>query len=165
MAGEELTKWSIGVDEVSNGMGAMELDSDISVEAMKAFVKGMSANGGECYLDDIADEERMRLEDQNGKNDSDSEVEEEGSDEEDDMMDKEEAKRIGSPEDSESDEEDDFSNEIDYSPNAGFQARLQRLRKHHKEIKTVDEYLLSEEDASEDGLTRAEEVDGFHCTR
>jgi len=25
----------------------------------------------------------------------------------------------------------------------------------------VDEYLLSEEDASEDGLTRAEEVDGF----
>ena len=152
-----------GVDEVSNGMGAMELDSDISVEAMKAFVKGMSANGGRhVTMDDIADEERMRLEDQNGKNDSDSEVEEEGSDEEDDMMDKEEAKRIGSPEDGESeDEEDDFSNEIDYSPNAGFQARLQRLRKHSQGNKTVDEYLLSEEDASEDGLTWAEEVDGF----
>jgi hypothetical protein len=52
------------VDEVSNGMGAMELDSDIDVDAMKAFVKGMSVNGGRhVTMDDIADEERMRLED------------------------------------------------------------------------------------------------------
>jgi len=94
--GEELTKWSMAWMRCRMD-GRYGLDSDISVEAMKAFCERDECKWGEtCYHGDIADEERMRLEDQNGKNDSDSEVEEEGSDEEDDMMDKEEAKRIGS---------------------------------------------------------------------
>jgi hypothetical protein len=170
-----------GVDEVSNGVGAMELDSDVDVEAMKAFVKGMSANGGRhVTMDDIADEEQMRLEDvssgfqrgsESGASDSDGEIEEEGSviDEGDEVINGEEEMMMGvprdmSPSDSE-DDEDDLSDEIDRSPNSGFQARLQRLRNITREKKATDAYLLSEEDTSDDdffdGYTRAEEDDDF----
>jgi hypothetical protein len=170
-----------GVDEVSNGVGAMELDSNIDVEAMKAFVKGMSANGGRhVTMDDIADEERMRLEDvssgfqrgsESGASDNDGEIEEEGSviDEEDEVIKGEEEMMMGVPRDmspSNSDgDEDDLSDEIDRSPNSGFQARLQRLRKITWGKQVTDTYLLSEEDTSDDdffdGHTRAEEDDDF----
>ncbi|KIM75681.1 hypothetical protein PILCRDRAFT_666166 [Piloderma croceum F 1598] len=170
-----------GVDEVSNGVGAMELDSEIDMEAMKAFVKGMSANGGRhVTMDDIADEEQMRLEDasggfqrgsESGASDSDGEIEEEGSviDEEDDLIKGEEEMMMGvprnmSPSDDDGDE-DDLSDEIDQSPNSGFQARLQRLRKTTWRKQVTDRYLLSEEDTSDDdffdGYTRAEEDDDF----
>jgi hypothetical protein len=169
------------MDELSNGVGAMELDSDLDVEAMKAFVKGMSANGGRhVTMDDVADEEQMRLEDASGSfgrgsesRDSDSdEIEEEGSavDEEDEVMNQEEV-MMGMPRDvsvspsGSDDDEVDLSDEIDTSPNAGFQAKLQRLRENTRGKKAVDPYLLSEEDTSDDdffdGHTRAEEDDDF----
>lgn len=54
------------VEEVSIGIGAIDMDADaeISVEAMKSFVKSMSAEGSRhITMDDIADGERLRAED------------------------------------------------------------------------------------------------------
>ena len=63
------------------------------------------------------------------------------------------------------DDEDNSSDEIDQSPNAGFQARLERLRKNTREKKRVDAYLSAEEDTSDDEFfrrpTRAKEDDDF----
>jgi len=130
-------------------------------------------------MDDIEDEERMRLEDaqddprhedESGASDSEDDVEEEGSvaDEEDEVVAAEEEMMMGAsrhvnPSDSNNDE-DDSSDEIDQSPNAGFQARLERLRKQ-AQGKKADAYVPSEDDTSDDdffdGFTRAEEDDDF----
>ncbi|KAH9895194.1 hypothetical protein C8Q73DRAFT_645566 [Cubamyces lactineus] len=53
-----------GVEELSTGLGDMEIDDGISLSAMKAFVHSMSAEGSRhVTMDDVADAERMRRED------------------------------------------------------------------------------------------------------
>ena len=53
------------VDALSGDMGGMELDGDISLDAMKSFAYSMSAEGSRhVTMDDIADTERMRQEDE-----------------------------------------------------------------------------------------------------
>ncbi|KAI0708934.1 hypothetical protein C8T65DRAFT_649427 [Cerioporus squamosus] len=53
------------VDALSVDMGGMELDDAIDLAAMKRFVHGMSAEGSrQVTMDDIADIERMKLEDE-----------------------------------------------------------------------------------------------------
>ncbi|KAI0661398.1 hypothetical protein C8Q70DRAFT_1052478 [Cubamyces menziesii] len=53
-----------GVEELSTGLGGMEIDDSISLSAMKAFVHSMSAEGSRhVTMDDVADAERMRTED------------------------------------------------------------------------------------------------------
>ena len=148
------------LDEVVNGVGAMELDTDIDLQALKAFVKGMKANDGRhVTMDDIADEERMRLEDaqsdlgESEASDRDAEVEEGSVGDEDKLIRDEEEMMMGDPPDeapSDSDDEDEHSEEIDQSPNTVFRARLERLRKNTREKTAVDLYPMSEEDTSDD---------------
>ncbi|KZT04134.1 uncharacterized protein LAESUDRAFT_703719 [Laetiporus sulphureus 93-53] len=53
------------IDEISNGVGAMEIDTQISLEDMRRFVHSMSAEGSRhVTMDDVADTERMREEDE-----------------------------------------------------------------------------------------------------
>ncbi|KAG6332751.1 hypothetical protein ID866_6341 [Astraeus odoratus] len=54
------------VDELSSGLGGMDLDPDVglNMDAMMSFVKSMSAEGSRVVtIDDIEDEKRMREED------------------------------------------------------------------------------------------------------
>jgi len=155
-------------EEVSNGFGAMELDSDFDIEAAKAFVKGMSANGGRhVTMDDLADEERMRQEDAEGRPkrgvESGSEEEEAGEVTEKDRMEEEETMMIQDMSPSSSD--DDPSDGIDQSPNAGFRAKLERVRKSGRGKKVVHAEASSGEDTSDDDyfscLTRGEEDEDF----
>lgn len=71
-----------GVDALSADMGGMELDEGISFDAMKSFVKSMSAEGSRhVTMDDIADIERHRQEDEEADirgSDSEDEDESEG---------------------------------------------------------------------------------------
>ncbi|KAI0358703.1 hypothetical protein OH77DRAFT_1421143 [Trametes cingulata] len=54
-----------GVDELSQGIADMEIDENVSLEAMKRFVHSMSAEGSQhVTMDDVADMERMRREDE-----------------------------------------------------------------------------------------------------
>ncbi|KAL4246617.1 Splicing-associated domain-containing protein [Abortiporus biennis] len=117
------------VDEISNGIGGMDLDEDLDVEAMKSFVKSMSPEGQtHVTADDLADEERMLIED------FERDEERSGSSEEDEVGDEDEST-------------DEDENEED-TPRRGFQARLEQMRskvkgKERAEAKDVDE---SEED-------------------
>ncbi|KAI8992915.1 hypothetical protein BD414DRAFT_437389 [Trametes punicea] len=53
------------VEELSAGVGDMEIDENISLSAMKSFVHSMSTEGSKhVTMDDIADVERMREEDE-----------------------------------------------------------------------------------------------------
>lgn len=54
-----------GVEELSTGIGDMEIDESIDLAAMKKFVHSMSAEGSRhVTMDDVADMERMRQEDE-----------------------------------------------------------------------------------------------------
>ena len=78
------------IEEVSTGMGAMDLDADaeISLEAMQSFVKSMSAEGSRhVTMDDIADGERMRAEDAEQRGQGSSRESDAGNSEEDDVQD------------------------------------------------------------------------------
>lgn len=149
------------LDEVANGVGAMKLDTDIDIQAMRAFVRGMNANDGRhVTMDDIADEERMRLEDvqsdlgESEASDRDIEVEEGSVGDEDKLIRDTEEMVMGDPPDeapSDSDDnEDEHSEEIDQSPNTVLRTRLERLRKNTREKTAVDLYPMSEEDTSDD---------------
>ncbi|KZT63736.1 hypothetical protein DAEQUDRAFT_770335 [Daedalea quercina L-15889] len=144
-----------GVEEVSNGVGAMDLDVDagISLDAMKSFVKSMSAEGSRhVTMDDIADGERMRAEDaqEEGEDssrgsdeeseESDGEEEADEDDEEDkeleETLDAEERALVGEvsedDEEQEEDEDEDDSSDENDTPKTGFQARLARMRARDK---------------------------------
>ncbi|KAH9932509.1 uncharacterized protein B0H18DRAFT_985975 [Fomitopsis serialis] len=123
------------IEQVSNGIGAMELDAEISVDAMKSFVQSMNAEGSRhITMDDIADGERMRAEDEQGatptsSRGSDGESEEDDAQHKDEELEgalaAEERALIG--EESEEEDEDESSDEED-TPRAGFRARLARMR-------------------------------------
>ncbi len=54
-----------GVEQLSTGVGDMEIDEGIDLAAMKKFVHSMSAEGSRhVTMDDVADMERMRQEDE-----------------------------------------------------------------------------------------------------
>lgn len=145
------------VEDVLNGVGAMDLDADaeISVEAMKSFVKSMGAEGSRhITMDDIADAERIKAEDaeqQKGRSNRESEAgdSEENQDNEDASEDEDEGRSdaemeavvraterelIGEDseteenEDEDDDDDEDASSDDGDSPKAGFKARLARMR-------------------------------------
>lgn len=141
------------VEGISNGLGAMDLDADAetSVEAMKSFVKSMSAEGSRhITIDDIADEERMKVEDAEHQKRGSSEESEaddsgEGEDVEDESEEEDEdgsdeavvhaAERELMGEDRESEDDGEEEDEEEYtssddgnSPKAGFQVRLAKMR-------------------------------------
>ncbi|KAF9048192.1 hypothetical protein BDZ89DRAFT_1126784 [Hymenopellis radicata] len=126
-------------DEVAEGVDGMEVDPELEldVEGMKRFAQGMS--GEWKSMDDIADEARMKQEDEDEDDDTSSDDSEDDKDvtqaveqDEDDML-------------GESDE--------DYTPDSSFQARLQALRLGSKG-KGKERADRDDEDSDEDYFKR-----------
>lgn len=169
---------SLGV--IVSGAEGMDIDPELEldVEAMMRFANGMGADGGRFVtMDDLADEERIRREDEQsrimGSSGDDSEEENSGDVSEDAETDMavavEEELLIAEPKDmdlSDKAEEDDSSDDddTDLSPRAGFQARLERLRNMASEQRSRDA-KFGAEDSSDDGgfqsRSWAEEDDDF----
>ncbi|KAI0075860.1 hypothetical protein K474DRAFT_1708659 [Panus rudis PR-1116 ss-1] len=139
------------IDKISTGVGDMELDGDVDLKAMQRFVNSMRAEGSRFVtMDDIADTEKMRKEDEEEAVRAKSQNEEDEEDDEESEEDEEErhlddemeavlsleerlliAEEVGIkvPSDSdEDDEEDEVSSDEGDSPRASFQARLDRIR-------------------------------------
>ena len=155
-----------GVDEVSNGLGGMDLDPDLEpdLEAMKGFVKSMSAEGSRhVTMDDIEDQERMRLEDEEEEEDYDSNDSHDGSDSSDEEDEEEKAvfeaeeeilvaesqgerPRGLSPSESSDEEEDSSDDEL--SPRGNFKARLRRAREKSRTTRPATE-APEDEDSSD----------------
>ncbi|KAG5350840.1 hypothetical protein C0989_009063, partial [Termitomyces sp. Mn162] len=182
--GDSDVEWGEDSEEEDEGVvglaEGMELDPDLEIdgEAMKNFVKSMGAEGSRFVtMDDIADGEVMRLEDEGAKNveSSEEDDEDEASDDDDEVdaiMDAEEAMLIAEPgdvsleDDDESD--DDDSDDEEGSPRTSFQVRLERLRNLSKgkgkkpaaaRPKEIDED--SEEEDDDDLYDRADEDEDF----
>lgn len=124
------------IEEISSGLGGMDLDPDLEMNEIsaKGFLKSMSRSGMDHVIaGDLADAARIRAEDEESEYVSDDDDE----DEED-----EEAAMIAAAEnggfngeesdDSEDDSEDDDSSDEDVTPKRGFQARLDRIRKQSR---------------------------------
>lgn len=152
-----------GVDEVSVGLGGMDLDSDLepNLEAMKGFVQSMSAEGSRHRtMDEIQDEEDEEDgSDSHGSYDNTSDEEDK---EENAVFEVEEEILIAESEggrphelsrSDHSDEAEDSSDDDDeLSPGANFQARLRRVREKSRSMKpaTAAAESDSEEDDSDD---------------
>ncbi|THH31403.1 hypothetical protein EUX98_g2793 [Antrodiella citrinella] len=137
-----LPRANADVDQISDGMGGMDLDGDLDVNAMRSFVMSMGAQGSShVTMDDLADMERMKMEDEE---DGDSEDEEgledasesEGEDEEVETVVRLEeqvltgegaAADMGVDGDDDEYETSDDEDEGD-SPRRNFAARLEKLR-------------------------------------
>lgn len=171
-----------GEGEATGLAEGMDLDPDLvmDVEAMKSFAKSMSQDGSQFVtMDDIADSERMRAEDDEGRDVGSS-----GDDEEDETTGDEEADAVVNAEentmlaefgdiadfsdDDESDEDD--TDDEGHSPRTGFQARLERLRTRARGKRPKDARRVSLDDDSSDGddddafernLTWAEQDEDF----
>ncbi|KAG6879360.1 hypothetical protein C0992_003278 [Termitomyces sp. T32_za158] len=168
-------------DKTAGLAEGMDLDPELEVdeEAMMSFVKSMGPEGSRFMtMDDIADGEVMRLEDEAESSEEEEEEEDDDDDDDDeasededevDAITKDEEMLIAEPgdvglEDYEETDEDD-SDDHENSPRANFRARLERLRNHSKEKgkkpaasrKEIDED--SEED--DDYYDRADEDEDF----
>lgn len=124
--------------KMQSGAEGMDVDPEleIDVEVMKRFADGMGPSGSRhVTMGDLADEQRMLEEDENGDSDGTSEEEEKSDEDEDEdeddeldeILNLEERMLIAEPTDDDNDDQDDEDD--DQSPNASFQARLERLRK------------------------------------
>ncbi|KAG1854352.1 hypothetical protein C8R48DRAFT_721675 [Suillus tomentosus] len=152
-----------GVDEVSNGLGGMDLDPDVEpdLEAMKGFVQSMSAEGlRHRTIDEIQDEEQMRMEDEEEdgsdshgsyNNTSDEEDKEENAVfevEEEILIAESEGGRPREPSPSDHPDETEDSSDDELSPGASFQARLRRVREKSRSMKP--ETTAAEGDSEEE---------------
>ncbi|OJA21051.1 hypothetical protein AZE42_11869 [Rhizopogon vesiculosus] len=139
-----------GIDDVSNGLGGMDLDPDLepNLEAMKGFVKSMSAEGSRhVTMDDIEDQERMRIEDEEDDDDDDDDDDNDShatsndtSDEEDEeekaafeveeeiLIAELQGERAGGLSPAQYSDEEEDSSDDELSPRGNFQARLRRVR-------------------------------------
>jgi hypothetical protein len=158
-----------GVDEVSNGLGGMDLDPDLepNLEAIKGFVKSMSAEGSRhVTMDDLEDEERMRIEDEEENDDNDShDNPSDTSDDEDDeekavfeveeeiLIAESQGERLHGPSPSESSDEGEDSSDDELSPRGNFQARLRRVREKSRATQPVTE-APGDEDLSDTSFPR-----------
>ena len=147
-----------GVDALSNGLGGMEIDPDLDldVDAMRGFVKSMSAEGSRFVtIDDIEDEARMQQEDEEdqggpeGSSDSEHSNDEEEDEEEEEVLKIEEEILIAESEDSEELSQDSDDEEL--SPSSNFQARLRKVRERsrNQHPKTIREISDDEEEEEE----------------
>ncbi|KAG6919508.1 hypothetical protein DXG01_005098 [Tephrocybe rancida] len=174
-----------GDEEGEDGNGAlgvaegMDLDPDLEVDidTMKRFAKSMSAEGTRFVtMDDIADGEMMRMEDDgNDRQDVGSSGEDEEDEttddakEVDDIVNAEEKLLIAEPGDVEMEVEsdEDDSDESETSPRTSFQAKLERLRNHTnakgKKRAAVQEDFDEESDGDDeaDYFNRADEDEDF----
>ncbi|KAG2365386.1 hypothetical protein BDR07DRAFT_1353798 [Suillus spraguei] len=176
-----------GIDEVSVGLGGMDLDPDLepNLEAMKGFVQSMSAEGSRHRtIDEIQDEEdEEEGSDSHGSYNNTSDEEDKEEDavfevEEEILIAESEGERPHKPSRSDhSDEAEDSSDDDDeLSPGANFQARLRRVREKSRSMKpaTAAAESDSEEesddpfppwnrgDSDEDYMARIEDILEMH---
>ncbi|TDL25994.1 hypothetical protein BD410DRAFT_560308 [Rickenella mellea] len=133
------------VDQLSNGLGGMDLDPELDPDsaALKRFVLGM-ARAQHMTIDDLADAEKLKMEDEDDEDASASEGSSHDS-ELDAVVDSEEREMIAedggpvsmatkpSDVDEEMEEEgsdDGVSSDDDDTPKRGFQTRLSKIRQH-----------------------------------
>ncbi|KAL6301264.1 hypothetical protein BKA93DRAFT_471941 [Sparassis latifolia] len=160
------------VEELSNGIGAMDLDVDISVEAMRGFVKSMSAEGSRhITMNDIEDADKMKMEDSNEGTDVDSESESGDEEVERAVLKEEEIlvaeaddAKIEEYDDDEDDQEEDEDDEEqstgdEATPRSSFQARLQRIRENAKEKRKAEPQGDSSDEAMSVQMTWADRDD------
>ncbi|CCL98192.1 uncharacterized protein FIBRA_00186 [Fibroporia radiculosa] len=137
------------VDEISSGMGAMDLDGEVSLEAMKSFVTSMGAEGSRhVTMDDIADIARMHAEDveeEKGINgtDGDSSESEEEDKEVEQVIDEQERALIGDREDDSAEEgsSEEYSDD-ETTPKTAFKTKLEKIRaqpKGKQKVKPLEE--------------------------
>ncbi|KIK94890.1 hypothetical protein PAXRUDRAFT_420075 [Paxillus rubicundulus Ve08.2h10] len=162
------------MDEVSDGLGGMDVDPDLKLEvnAMKGFVQSMSSEGSRFRtIDDIEDEARMRQEDEggasgpagssdSGSDDSDEEGEEDGDGEEEMVFNVEEeiliaesGDEVNHPtddEDGEDTSEDSSDDDGKRSPGSAFQARLRKVRGRYQGKLSEAAQEISDDDDSHD---------------
>ena len=121
------------VEEISNGLGGMELDEDLDLNAMASFVKSMGVEGSRhLSMDDIEDIQRIKEEDE----DNGGESSEDDDDEMEGVFRRQEELLVGEDtkgdededEDEDEEEEEDSSEDDGDGPSGSFQARLNRLR-------------------------------------
>jgi len=148
------------LEELSSGLGGMDLDSDLDLQAMKTFVNGMSASGSlHVTMDDLADGDRIREEDEDDSEDGDSQLFDTDTSSTDELdaaiaavesafvtdnvdednsykNDVEEGGRSEDEDEDEDESEDESSDEE--TPRRGFQARLQQLRKRAQGRPIID---------------------------
>ena len=135
-AGSGVEKTDTADEEMSSGLEGMEIDADLDPAAMKAFVQGMS--GQHLTMDDLADAERMRMEDDDddGSDESDTSEEDEELEEivgvEESALVAEPRDKSGGEDESDAEEDEDDSSDEEETPKRGFQARLQRIREKAK---------------------------------
>lgn len=175
------------VEELSNGVGGMEIDEGLDERAMASFVLSMSAKGAQhVTMDDLDDAEMLKREDEEGSVESSgSEAEE---DEEDSKLEaavrQEEDVFVASAEilvggqDAEEDghsagdaeeDDDDISSDEEETPRRGFQARLDKIRKSAAKGKgraqPLDDSDSDDEDVEDEDMspdeTRAESDEDF----
>ncbi|KAF8624629.1 hypothetical protein AX15_005783 [Amanita polypyramis BW_CC] len=152
----------------ASGADGMDVDPDLrdekSMEAFGSFADGMLSQEGSRFvtLDDIADIERLRKEDEASVGGAEGSSGDDDSDEEEDDVDAvleiEEERMIaeaGEIELSDNDEEDEEESDYDLSPCSSFRARLERMRKRPKKRADTSgeadtSQLLEDEDEDED---------------
>ncbi|KAF4597846.1 hypothetical protein EYR38_006237 [Pleurotus pulmonarius] len=174
-----------GVDEVSSGIGAMDLDPDLELDAsaLKSFVKSMSAGASNhVTMDDVADAERIRQEDEAEERSDDGSSQDGNSEDEDKEVDAAvnaeeeliisealdldmENVALGGDDDDDdlSDEDDEDEDGSDLEPGGSFQARLDRIRANSKGKQRARDADVDSDDDMDDDLaqTRAQEDDDF----
>ena len=145
------------VDGVSSGLGAMDLDPDVDQEAVETFLKNLNMN--HTSIDDLADERRMKQEDQSSESILDT-SEDEGGDEDhesEDVLKYEEellimeSEGIVAQDSGDSEEsEDDVSSDEEDTPRRSFQARLKNVRANETKTKNKGKGKASASDESDE---------------
>ncbi|KAI0935411.1 hypothetical protein AcW1_008665 [Taiwanofungus camphoratus] len=155
------------IEDLSTGFGAMELDGEMSLEAMKSFVDSMSADGSRhITMDDIADLERMKredadeLDDKGNTHSSDGESGGSVNEEVELVVNAEERALIGEDIDEDEDEDDESSDDED-TPRTGFKARLAKIRANAKGKQKEEMYAHSSDEAMSVQMTWADKDEDF----
>jgi hypothetical protein len=152
------------IEELSTGIGGMEIDEDLDANAMASFVKSMSAAGShQVTMDDLADIERLKAEDEEDESSSSGSEDEKDSELEAVVRMEEDAfvaeanvnTADGKAEDilnSDDEQDEDVSSDDEETPRRGFQARLEKIRKsaNGKQKFIPAEDMSSDEDDDED---------------
>jgi hypothetical protein len=182
-AKDEEPNIDIDIEQIEKDEHGMEVDADLDVDAMKAFVSGLIGNkaGEHVSMDDVMDERKLRMEDEefvrgvggavgssdDDDDDDDEEEEEEdkvgdGEDDDDDEEEEEEEldevlrleEKLILGESDDDDEDDDDDDEVDMTPRSGFKARLEKLREKARSQKPRDAEPDEGEDEDEDMVTK-----------
>ncbi|CAL1706004.1 unnamed protein product [Somion occarium] len=145
------------VDEISSGVGGMDLDGEFDLKTMSSFVHSMSPEGSRhITMDDLADIEQIQQEDEEDEEDEEDNESSEDSEEDEEvkMVLQEEERMLIAESDGDEDEDEDETTSDEDAPSGSFQARLDRIRKAKGKRKAD----IGDEDTEEDDFDMALEM-------